>query len=114
MVSGHPAKAALAMQIQDELRQASELLEPIEDLSLIERYQGLVDLLMSAVFPPTSWDRDYAAATIPFHFQSFYATPSFGRWLTVEDGTFEGLHLDRDRFFAGKLLRAYLAIVRKF
>ena len=65
-VSGHPAKAALAKQIQGELQQVSELLEPIEDLSLIERHKGLVDLLMSAVFPPASWDRDYAAATIPF------------------------------------------------
>jgi GAF domain-containing protein len=114
VVGGHPAKAALAKQIQDELRQAAELLEPIEDLSLMERHQGLVDLLMSAVFPPTSWDRDYAAATIPFHFRSFYATPSFGRWLTVEDGTFEGLNLDREVFFSGKLLRAYLYIVKKF
>jgi len=113
-VSGHPAKAALAKQIQDELRQAAELLEPIADLSLLERHQGLVDLLMSAVFPPASWDRDYAAATIPFHFRSFYATPSFGRWLTVEDGTFEGLNLDREVFFSGKLLRAYLSIVKKF
>jgi GAF domain-containing protein len=114
VVSGHPAKAALAKQIQDELQQAPELLEPIEDLSLLERHQGLVDLLMSAVFPPASWDRDYAAATIPFHFQSFYATPSFGRWLTVEDGTFEGLNLDREVFFAGKLLRAYLYILKRF
>ena len=113
-VSGHPAKAALAKQIQDELRQAAELLEPIADLSLLERHQGLVDLLMSAVFPPASWDRDYAAATLPFHFRSFYATPSFGRWLTVEDGTFEGLNLDREVFFSGKLLRAYLSIVKKF
>ena len=63
--SSHPAKAALAKQIQDEVRQAPELLESIEDLSLIERHQGLVDLLMSAVFPPASWDHDYAAATIP-------------------------------------------------
>jgi hypothetical protein len=52
VVGGHPAKAALAKEIQDELRQAAELLEPIEDLSLMERHQGLVDLLMSAVFPP--------------------------------------------------------------
>src|SRR5262245_25300866 len=113
-VSGHPAKAALATQIQDEVRQAAELLEPIEDLSLLERHQGLMDLLMSAVFPPASWDRDYAAATIPFQFRSFYATPSFARWLTVEDGTFEGLHLDREAFFAGKLLRAYLSILKRF
>src|SRR5262245_54431703 len=65
MVSSHPAQAALARQILSELQQAAELLEPIEDLSLIERHKGLVDLLMSAVFPPASWDRDYAAATIP-------------------------------------------------
>jgi hypothetical protein len=61
------------------VQQAAELLDPIEDFSLVERHQGLVDLLMSAVFPPTSWDRDYTAATIPFHFRCFYATPSFGR-----------------------------------
>jgi GAF domain-containing protein len=113
--SGHPAKAVLAKQIQDKLQQAAELLQPIEDLSLLEQHQGLVDLLMSAVFPPASWDRDYAAATTPFHFRSFYATPSFGRWLTVEDGTFEGwMNLDRDRFFSGKLLRAYLYILQRF
>src|SRR5919198_1138184 len=114
-VSGHPAQAALAKQIQEELQQAAELLEPIEDLSLVEQHQGLVDLLMSAVFPPASWGQDYSAATIPFHFRSFYATPSFGRLLTVEDGTFEGwMNLDRDLFFYGKLLRAYLYILKKF
>jgi hypothetical protein len=32
----------------------------------------------------------------------------------VEDGTFEGLNLDREVFFSGKLLRAYLYIVKKF
>src|SRR5919109_1427956 len=113
--SGHPAQAALAKQIQEALRQAAELLEPIEDLSLLEQHQGLVDLLMSAVFPPASWDRDYSAATIPFHFRSFYATPSFRRLLTAEDGTFEGwMNLDRDLFFYGKLLRAYLYILKKF
>jgi GAF domain-containing protein len=114
-VSGHPAKAALAKQILGELQQVAELLEPIEDLSLIERHKGLVDLLMSAVFPPASWDRDYAAATIPFLFHSFYATPSFERWLTGEDGTLEEwMKLDRHLFFSGKLLRAYLTILRKF
>jgi GAF domain-containing protein len=115
VVSGHPATAALAQQIQGELRQAAELLAPIADLSLIERHKGLVDLLMSAVFPPASWDRDYAAATIPFQFRSFYATPSFRRWLTAEDGTLEGwMKLDQDLFFYGKLLRAYLYILKQF
>jgi GAF domain-containing protein len=114
-VSGHPAKAALARQIQDELRQAAELLEPIEDLSLIEQHKGLMDLLMSAVFPPASWERDYAAATVPFLFRSFYATPAFGQWLTGQDGSLESLmKLDRHLFFAGKLLRAYLSILKKF
>jgi hypothetical protein len=69
--SGHPAQVALAKQILGEVQQVAELLEPIEDLALLERHQGLVDLLMSAVFPPASWDRDYAAATIPCLFRSF-------------------------------------------
>jgi GAF domain-containing protein len=115
MLSGHPAKAALAKQILGELQQVAELLKPIEDLSLLERHKGLVDPLMSAVFPPASWDRDYAAATIPFLFQSFYATPLFEQWLTGEDSTIEGwMKLGRQLFFSGKLLRAYLAILKKF
>jgi GAF domain-containing protein len=115
MVDAHPAKAVLAKRLQAELQQVPELLEPIEDLALLERHKGLVDLLMSAVFSPASWDRDYAAATIPFRFQSFYATPSFAQWLTGEDGTLEGwMKLDRHLFFYGKLLRAYLAILNKF
>jgi hypothetical protein len=113
VVSGHPAKAALAKRIQDEVRQAAELPEPIEDRPLLERHHGLVDRLMSAVFPPASWARGDAAATIPFHFRSVYATPSFARWLTGEGGTCEGLTLDREVFFPGKLLRADPSILKR-
>ncbi len=113
--SGHTVKAALARTVQEELQRAPELLEPIENLSFIEKHRDLVEILMSMVFPPASWEQQYSAATIPFHFRSFYATPAFERSLMPEDGTFEGLlNLDGETFAYGKSLKAYLNILRKF
>src|SRR5690242_16332161 len=84
----HPIKAAIASMVQDQVRQAPELLEPITDQALLVQHQEVVDMLMSVVFPPASWDQAYAAALLPFHLQSFYATPAFARLgMAEEDGT---------------------------
>jgi hypothetical protein len=77
MSSDQSVKGACARQIQDALQGAPELLEPIEDLSIIEKHRELVDMLMAMVFPPASWDRDYLAAVPPFSYEHFYATPSY-------------------------------------
>ena len=87
----HPIKAAIASMVQDQLRQAPELLEPITDQALLVQHQELVDMLMSVVFPQASWDQAYAAALLPFHLQSFYATPSFAcLGMADDDGTLRG------------------------
>jgi hypothetical protein len=53
--AGDPsAKGALARIVGEEVRRAPELLETIEDFSVIERHRELVDVLMTAVFPPTT------------------------------------------------------------
>src|ERR1700730_15518552 len=62
----HPGRGALARGMQEELAQAPEVLAPIEQLSVIAKHKGLVDLLMSVVFPPEFWERDYGAAVLPY------------------------------------------------
>jgi len=57
--------------IRQKLKNAPELREPIEDLTILENHQDLIELLMSLVFPPAFWESDCAAAFVPFQFTSF-------------------------------------------
>src|SRR5438874_5364258 len=50
MPRAHPVKGVLARMVEEELRTAPELREPIEDLSVVARHQQLVDVLMAVVF----------------------------------------------------------------
>ena len=111
----HPIKAGIASMVQDKLRQAPELLEPITDQALIAQHRELVDMLMSVVFPQASWEQAYAAALLPFHLQSFYATPSFERLgMADEDGTLRGrMNTDRQTLAQVKILHAYAFILQK-
>ncbi|HWP46024.1 MAG TPA: GAF domain-containing protein [Candidatus Limnocylindrales bacterium] len=107
-------KAPLIKKVREELEKVPELLGPIEDLSILEKHKELIDMLMTLVFPPAFWDRDYLAAIIPYHFRIFYATPSFKRFL-MEDKNFIGrTHLDERAMTYGTLLKAYSQILQKF
>src|SRR5215475_5504434 len=75
----HPIKAAIASMVQDQLRQAPALLAPITDQAVLARRREGVDMLMSVVFPQAGQEQAYAAALLPLHLQSFYASPSFAR-----------------------------------
>lgn len=111
----HAMRGALARLVLDRVRQAPELLEPIEDPTLITQHQELVDLLMTIVFPPASWDQAYAAAMIPFQLQmqSVYATPSFER-LLADNGILRGrMNADAQTFAHVKILHAYSLILQR-
>ena len=60
----YPIKGVLASMVQDQLRLAPELLEPITDQAIIAQHRELVDLLMTVVFPRASWEQAYAAALL--------------------------------------------------
>jgi GAF domain-containing protein len=72
-------------------------------------------MLMTIVFPPASWDRDYAAAFIPFHFKPVHATPLFEQVLMPHKGTLgDRANVDPEKWAWGRLLKAYLHILRTF
>jgi hypothetical protein len=116
MVSGNQTfRATLAGKIQEELIKVPELSGPLEDLSILSKHKELVDVLMSVIFPPSSWDQDCSAAFIPFHLRSIYATPSFERFLLSREGTFKGRpNLGEQVYSSGKLLIAYIHVAKKF
>jgi len=102
--------------IREKARQAPELAGIIEDLSIIGKHQELVDLMMSAMFPPAFWEQEFGAALFPFQLRAFYATSAFRRSLMNDDGTLHGrLNMDEQKLGAAKLMLAYeLILERKY
>jgi hypothetical protein len=111
---GTSVKAAMAKTIHQELQHAPELLEPIEDLSILEKHRELVDMLMSLVFPPAFWESDCAAAFVPFQFTSVYATPAFQRLFSDVQDLGNLVNVDPEQWTWGKFIKAYLHILRTF
>jgi hypothetical protein len=115
LADGKSVKAAMAKTIHQELQNAPELLEPIEDISILERHQELVEMLMSIVFPPAFCEKDCSAAFLPYHFQSVFSTPAFQR-LIMLDGRELGtrINIDIEQWEWGRTMKAYLHILRTF
>lgn len=101
--------------IRRELEGKPELLEPITDPELLERYSTTIERLMCVVMPPVFWHRDMTAAVYPFSFRSFYATPNFRKYLLNEEGMLTKiLGATEEVQAAGKALNAFILIAQKF
>ena len=116
LAEGKCGMNSLGPVIRQKLENTPELREPIEDLTILEDHQELIDLLMSVVFPPAFWESDCAAAFVPFQFNSFYATPAFKTLFRMEgQGKFTPqLNIDPQQWQWGRVLKAYIYILNKF
>jgi GAF domain-containing protein len=105
--------------VREKAREAPELAEVIEDLSVIEKHRAFVDLMMTALFPPAFWEQEYGAALFPFQLRAFYATPPFRRSLMNADGSLQGRanflqeHSVEQTLAAARLLLAYELILER-
>jgi GAF domain len=100
--------------IREKVKQAPELSAVIDDVSVIGQHQWLVDLMMSAMFPPAFWEQEYGAALFPFQLRAFYATSAFRRTLMNDDGTLHGrVNADEQRLRTAKVLLAYGLILER-
>ena len=114
LAEGKCGLKSLGPVIRQKLENAPELREPIEDLTILENHQELIDLLMSVVFPPAFWESDCAAAFVPFQFTGFYATPLFKTLFRMEGHGFTPqLNIDPQQWQWGRTLKAYIYILNK-
>ncbi|MFH1116731.1 MAG: hypothetical protein V1792_22675 [Pseudomonadota bacterium] len=108
------SRAGMFETIREELAQAPELMNPIEDLSVLERHRGLVGTLMSAVFPPALWESRAMAALIPYSLEPFLCSPAFENLVLNSDGSYKGRPaLEGDAYVMARLMRAYFLILRQ-
>ncbi|HEX7903565.1 MAG TPA: hypothetical protein VF487_06785 [Chitinophagaceae bacterium] len=116
IAEGNPGMKKLYGHVLEELNSHPELLLPITDLSVLEPHSELIEELLSAVFPPTT-PNNLHAVSLPFRFQTVYASPLF-KMLLLKPGTNEinvpdnktGLQLSNEKlqFAYGMILRKYL------
>ncbi|HXJ81763.1 MAG TPA: GAF domain-containing protein [Candidatus Methylomirabilis sp.] len=100
--------------VREKIRQAPALGGTIDGPEVIARHKEVVDLMMSAMFPPAFWEQEYGAALYPFQLRAFYATSAFRRSLMAEDGTVQGrVHGDEQRVRNVKLLLAYEVVLQR-
>jgi hypothetical protein len=101
--------------ILERLDKAPELMEPIDDLKIVEKHRELIDLLMTFIFPPARLDTDIAAAYIPFTKNAIYATPTYRRLFDfIQLCTEQKKAADEERMYFLIMLHAYKAILKRF
>lgn len=79
LASKNAADALIATKIFMELEKVPELTQPIEDYSILEKNQGLVDLLLSGLFPSALKESQLVMASSPFSLNHIYRTPSLDK-----------------------------------
>jgi hypothetical protein len=111
----HSPRGELARDLVARLRAVPELARPIDDITLLDQHGGLVDALMSAVFPSVFWDQAYMGALIPFTLRSVYGTRVFDSIIGPDGVLYGRLNLDMKALKDFRLLNAYaLALERLY
>jgi len=75
---GRPGMQQVYKNLLDKVKQFPELLEPIEDDTVLERHKELIEEMMTTIFPVTVSDqKDLFAVSVPFQYKTIYASQSF-------------------------------------
>jgi len=95
----------------------TELLKPIEDISVLQKHQEWMEMLLSILFPPTVNESEalYSVA-IPFSGTSIYASSLFRKFF-IRPGTNEIIlpDIETEKIIErGRLVGAYNLVLRKY
>jgi hypothetical protein len=103
------------LEIDTIQKQAPELFESIQDLSILKTYESQFRRITRLLFPPVSWDNDALAVLIPFVMKPISVSPAFERLFISKEGRLMGkINIGKERFTMGRVIRAYLFILKKF
>jgi hypothetical protein len=117
MEEGKPGSQKLYGNLIDSFESIPELLQPIEEVSLLETHNELVEMLLATIFPPTSSEADVLfAVTHPFTFHTIYASRMF-QHAFLKPGTKE-INVPSEsiayKMFHERLWHAYYMILHKY
>ncbi|KAA6437505.1 GAF domain-containing protein [Rufibacter glacialis] len=105
-----------AQEINRQLKELPELLEPITDLTKLDsRHHCLIDLLMTAIFPPATHQSEASGAVGPLYDASFYHTQPFKQIILNDHNHLKRpLNIDEHGMLFNRVRMLYLMILEKF
>lgn len=103
--------------VVESFESVPQLLQPIQDASLLATHNDLVEMLLATIFPPTNSEADSLfAVTYPFTFHAIYTSPLF-KHTFLKPGTNE-INVPEGsiayKMFHEKLWHAYYLILHKY
>lgn len=108
-------KIPFGQPLLEHLASVPELKQPIADTAILNKHKDLIDFLMSAVIAPAQTDKELIAATVPFHFRSFYETQAFQRTIDLQlIGKAATINIPGRDLVVGKTIQACLLILQQF
>ncbi len=104
-----------AQEIGRQLKGAPELLQPITDLKSLAKHEAIIDLLMTAIFPPATRDVEAIGTVGPLYDTSFYHTELFQQIILTDSGQLKRpLNIDEERMLFNRVRMIYLLILERF
>lgn len=82
-------KSFLASAIMQKIEAAPELREPIEDETLLDKHEEVIQMMMSMLIPPALRHTQLAKVSAPFEIKPLYMTPAVEEVLLSDDVEFK-------------------------
>lgn len=84
-----PGAKKLYSGLISEIESRPELLQPMTDVSLLQKDAELIEAILSTIFPPSTTSNEGTyAITLPFQIETVYASPAFKKlFLKNDSGT---------------------------
>ena len=116
IAEGKPGSQKLYGELIDRFESIPELLEPVEDNSLLEKHSELTEMLLATIFPPANETDNLYAVSYPFTFNVIYSSRLFQHSF-IKPGTKE-INVPEGsiayQLFSEKVLYAYYMILNKY
>ena len=112
-----PGYQQLYGEVLERFESSPELLKPIEDFSVLEKHQQLIELLLDILFSPISSESENSfAVALPFTFHTIYSSRSFQQsFLKKHSNEINVPNTEvAHKLFSEKLLYAYYMVLSQF
>ncbi len=108
-----PHMRSMFSDISEKISQRPYLQNSITDIGLLNEHYDVIRPLMSAIFPPASFNSEIAGTLTPCAFEPFFVTPRFQQLFIDENRFLESLKDDHEFMNVGRLLKIYMVILER-
>lgn len=111
----NPYMASTAKTIMEHVNSAPELLQPIDDMSSLDKHRETINLLITAIFSPFTEEEEMVSAMAPFKKEDVHSTKAY-KDLMEQAGSYEALMDPEEmaQIMHHKTMAAYLAIMQMY